>query len=55
VRARRLDERGLTSPYVFLGPAYFATHRGGRPMQIEWQLEFPIPAGFFQEIKVAAG
>ena len=55
VRPRRTDARGLTMPYAFLGPAFYKTHRGGRPMQIEWELERPMPAGLYQETKVAAG
>lgn len=55
VRPRRTDARGETMPYMLLGPVFHLTHQGGRPMQIEWQLEVPMPAGFFQETKVAAG
>jgi hypothetical protein len=42
-------------PYVSLGPAFYSVHRGGRPMQIEWELAHPMPAAFYQETKVAAG
>ena len=55
VRLRKSDERGITMPYVFLGPAYCDTHRSERPVQIEWLLDQPMPASFFQEAKVAAG
>jgi hypothetical protein len=55
VRQRKKDGRGETMPYLLLGPVYYVSHRGGRPMQIEWELEFPMPAGDFQEMKVAAG
>ena len=55
VRQRKVDDRGETMPYLLLGPVTYRTHRGGRPMQIEWQLEYPMPAGDFQEMKVAAG
>ncbi len=55
VRQRRHDARGETMAYVHLGPAYYATHRGGRPMQIEWELEHAMPAGLYQEVKVAGG
>lgn len=55
VRQRRLDDRGETAPYLLLGPVYYRTHRGERPMQIEWELEHPMPARDFQEMKVAAG
>ncbi len=55
VRKRRVDARGVTSPYVFLGDARHASHRGARPMQIEWELTRPMPAALYQETKVAAG
>ena len=55
VRARRSDERGETMPYTLLGPVRYAGHRGARPMRIEWALERPMPASFYQEVKVAAG
>lgn len=49
VRQRRQDDRGETMPYVCLGRAFYATHRGARPMQIEWNLETPMPTGMYQE------
>ncbi len=55
VRQRRTDARGETMPYVFLGEVFYAGHRGARPMQLEWDLERPMPAGFFQATKIAAG
>jgi superfamily II DNA or RNA helicase len=55
VRQRRKDSRGQTMPYCLLGPAYYGTHRGGRPMQVEWELDRPMPARLYQEVKVAAG
>jgi superfamily II DNA or RNA helicase len=55
VRQKRQNERGVTAPYLLLGPVYYETHRGSRPMQIEWSLEHPIPPSFYQEIKLAAG
>ncbi|MBK6517294.1 MAG: DUF3427 domain-containing protein [Polyangiaceae bacterium] len=55
VRRRRTDARGETMPYLFLGEVFYATHRGARPMQLEWELARPMPAGFFQATKIAAG
>ncbi|MGE0708798.1 MAG: DUF3427 domain-containing protein [Planctomycetota bacterium] len=55
VRQRRTDARGVTAPYLLLGRCRPLVHRGARPMQIEWELDRPIPPGFYQEIKVAAG
>ncbi len=55
VRQRRKDERGITMPYVFLGPCRYVEHTGGRPMQVIWELERPMPSWLYQEVKVAAG
>jgi hypothetical protein len=55
VRQKKADARGETMPYVFLGEAFYATHRGARPMQIEWDLARPMPATFYQATKIAAG
>lgn len=55
VRQRRQDDRGETMPYVSLGRGFYRTHRGARPMQVEWDLETPMPAGMYQETKRAAG
>lgn len=55
VRQRRTDPRGETMPYTLLGPCTYRTHRGARPMQIEWNLTRAMPASFYQEIKLAAG
>ncbi len=55
VRERRTDERGITMPYVLLGPCFYERHEGARPMRIVWELERPMPAGWYQEVKVAAG
>ncbi|MBI4819237.1 MAG: DUF3427 domain-containing protein [Deltaproteobacteria bacterium] len=55
VRSRKKDARGVTMPYTLLGRAFYLEHRGGRPMQIQWELESPMPAWLYQETKVAAG
>ncbi len=55
VRQRRGDDRGETMPYTLLGHCEYRAHRGDRPMQIEWELLRPMPAGYYQEVKVAAG
>lgn len=55
VRRRRKDERGETMPYTLLGRCFYESHAGARPMRVVWRLEHPIPASFYQEIKVAAG
>ncbi len=55
VRKAKRDARGLTSPYVFLGPARYVEHEGEKPMRVLWRLERPIPPDFYSEIKLAAG
>jgi superfamily II DNA or RNA helicase/HKD family nuclease len=55
VRQRRRDDRGETMPYVHLGPAYYRSHRGARPMQVEWDLVHAMPPWLYQETKRAAG
>lgn len=55
VRQSKFDSRGMTSPYLFLGPARYVSHEGERPMRIIWELERAMPAGFFAEVKIAAG
>ncbi len=38
---------GVTQPYTFLGTARYRSHEGSRPMSIIWELDHPMPAGFF--------
>lgn len=54
VRQRR-RARGVTSPYLFLGPVRYHSHQSERPMQILWELERPMPPSFWSETKLAAG
>lgn len=55
VRQRRKDARGVTEPFLLLGPVRYASHRGERPMQIHWQLDDPAPVSWFTRVKLAAG
>ncbi len=55
VRERRRDERGVTMPYTFLGRARCERAERERPMRIVWRLERPMPWGWFEQMKVAAG
>ncbi len=55
VRDRKRDSRGETVPYSCLGYASYVSHESSRPMRVTWRLERAMPAGFFQEAKVAAG
>ncbi|KAF5067483.1 MULTISPECIES: DEAD/DEAH box helicase [Methanoculleus] len=38
---------GVTQPYLFLGTARYVSHEGSRPMSITWELDDPMPPGFF--------
>lgn len=52
VRETSKDERGQTSPYLFLGPAEYVSHTGERPMAITWRLEVEIPMVFFWGLRL---
>lgn len=55
VRRGKRDERGITQPFLFLGPVRYVSHEGERPMSITWQLDHPAPGAWFQQVKIAAG
>jgi superfamily II DNA or RNA helicase len=55
VRRAKKDERGVTQPFLFLGPVAYVSHEGERPMSITWRLEHAMPGDWFQHVKVAAG
>jgi len=42
VRESKKDTRGVTSAFRFLGPVQPRSHRGERPITIEWQLSTPL-------------
>lgn len=48
----RLDP-GRTTAFLFLGPIRYMRHSGEMPIQITWQLEHPMPAGFFEAARTA--
>lgn len=54
VRESAKDGRGNTRPYLFLGPAYYLSHEGERPMAITWSLKFAFPAQFYRGMRLAA-
>lgn len=54
VRRAKKDSRGVTMPYLFLGPARCVSASGERPIQIVWELERPMPASWFGAVKIAA-
>lgn len=55
VRQARTDERGVTMPFLFLGPARYVEHESEKPMRITWELERAMPPEWFRQVKVAAG
>jgi len=54
VRQHKQDEFG-TAPYLFLGPAIYASHTGERPIAITWRLTTLMPSDFFSNARVVAG
>jgi superfamily II DNA or RNA helicase/HKD family nuclease len=42
VRDSKKDARGVTSAFRYLGPVHPHTHRGERPITIEWELSTPL-------------
>ena len=56
VRENKKDQYGFTCPYCYLGPVGFRSHRGSKPMSINWELAEPMPAHIYQAAaKMAAG
>lgn len=55
VRQAKKDERGLTMPFLFLGPVRCVSAVSERPIQIVWELERAMPAAWYSTVKVAAG
>ena len=55
VRQAKKDERGLTMPFLFLGPVRCVSAASERPIQIVWELERAMPAAWYSTVKVAAG
>lgn len=54
VRERRKDDRGETTPYVFLGPVRVVGSSGERPMNVEWELHRPMPARVLRAAAIVA-
>lgn len=52
VREQRKLPNGLAEPFVFLGPVRMISHRGARPMQIEWQLDVDMPGWLYEHAAV---
>ncbi|SIQ89997.1 DEAD/DEAH box helicase [Pontibacter lucknowensis] len=56
VREEKKDTYGFTSPYYFLGPVDYVSHKGSKPMSINWELHEPMPAFLWKgAAKMAVG
>src|SRR5690348_2523825 len=44
---------GRTAAFLFLGPVHYIRHEGEAPIQVNWRLETPMPAGFFEAARAA--
>jgi superfamily II DNA or RNA helicase len=56
VREQNEDQYGFTMSYVFLGEANFNNSIGSKPMNVEWELNEPMPAYIWKESgKLAVG
>jgi superfamily II DNA or RNA helicase/HKD family nuclease len=42
-------------PFAYLGPVHHARSESSRPVAIVWHLEYPLPAGLFQQYATLAG
>ncbi len=50
----RVEKRisGETAPFIFLGPAQsYRSFESDRPIRIEWELSYPVPAALFEEVR----
>jgi superfamily II DNA or RNA helicase len=49
---RRIDDE--TAPFHFLGPAKnLVSYDGDRPISMVWELEYPMPAAMFEQVRPA--
>ncbi len=56
VREHKKDSFGFTMPYYYLGPVQYISHKGSRPMSINWLLDEPMPASLWKSAgKMAVG
>lgn len=56
VREEKKDGYGFTCPYHFLGPVSYISHKGAKPMSINWELAEPMPAYLWKAAaKMAVG
>ena len=50
VRDSKLEQNRETVPYTFLGPVECESHKGSRPIEIAWKMNYRIPARFIKEL-----
>lgn len=56
VREQSHDEYGRAMEFVNLGPVQIGSHHGSQPMNITWELKYPLPSWLWQEAaKLAVG
>jgi hypothetical protein len=55
VRSHRTEkENSVTMPYRYLGPATYMSHTGSRPLKINWNLQYAIPAELYVKLRTIA-
>ena len=54
LRAAKKTSLGLTMPFKFLGPVSYESHEGEKPMNIIWEMKYPIPANIIRTARLAA-
>ena len=54
-RIRKQAAKGVTSPFLFLGPGKFLDATGNRPIAIRWQLQHAMPINHYREARTVCG
>ncbi len=54
VREMESRANGTGAPFTCLGPVTYLRHRGGKPMQIEWQLQHALPEELLEASRLVA-
>ncbi|WP_258863161.1 DUF3427 domain-containing protein [Corynebacterium renale] len=53
VRVKKSTALGTAAPFTLLGPVNYVSHRGEKPIRIEWALERRMPAEIFEAGRAA--
>jgi hypothetical protein len=48
-------EYGQALPYVFLGNAKYVSHKGSKPIQMVWKMDYAIPERIIMESRLKMG